>query len=92
MSTEDKSAVYQTLARNMTDSELARRLEADGDRALPEYKQEAIRRFGGFDIASFSPLQQAIKADIAEVLESSEAVRDAVDELQAELDAGRDFL
>ena len=86
----DDKYLHQTLARNMTDSELANRIYADGDSVLPEYTQEATRRFGGFQLVN--PIKQAIQEDISGVFDDSPSIRDAYEELNSELDVGKDYM
>ena len=79
--------LHQTIARNMTDAELAHRL--DSGEILIEYKAEAIRRFAGLGIASLT--EDPAKQDLEEALEEP-AIKDACDEMCAELEHGRDYL
>lgn len=80
--------LHQTIARNMTDSELAHRISVDPD-AAPEYKAEANRRFAGLGIASLVP--DPAREDLEDALQE-ESIRGAHEELCSELEDGREFL
>lgn len=76
--------LHQTIARNMTNAELAHRIDTEGDSALPEYKSEAIRRFAGITTLASDP-------DLEEALQEP-SIRDACEEMCAELEHGREYL
>ncbi len=77
--------LHQTIARNLTDSELAHKIYTEGDLVLSEYRDEAAKRFGPAEVLGVGDLVDKLcQADIAEAMREP-AIREACEELIHEL-------